>query len=573
VTRSQIRRTWLVLAGLAFLTMVIVGRLFAFQIVQGDEWRGIEQEQVVAEPERGVIYDRNGAVLAANGADYQVAVAPNLVIRPEEVAQALAPILEENRQYLLSQIQSDKVHVVLKSRVSTEVANAIREIPYFDDGGIFVTPMFRRIYPQGSLLSHVLGYVDFDGGGGSGLERYYQSELAGISAAADVNLSPLEPQVSVLARNGADMVLTIDRSVQQLVEEHLAQGLAQYGAPSGSIIVMDPRTGDILAMAALPDFEPYSYFDYAQNEVTTRYLANPVVSAPFEPGSIMKLITMAAALDSGTVTPATTYNDIGVMEHGGLVVYNWDRGAHGTTDMTNLLAKSLNVGAATIAVWMGQTEYYNYLLRFNFGHQTGIDLSAEAPGYLPLPGGPEYTDANLAANSFGQAFTATPLQMITSISALANNGTMMQPRLVREIHYPEREPVLYPPKILSQPIRPETAQQLTNMAINAVQREVYDAHVEGYTVAGKTGTAQIAEGNLGYHPSDVIGAFIGWLPADDPEVIILVKVDRPQYEQWGSTTAAPIFAELVQDLVVLLDIPPDNVRLDTEIWRARQQNE
>jgi cell division protein FtsI/penicillin-binding protein 2 len=558
---------WFIVAFLFFATTIIVGRLFAFQVVQGEEWRFKGERnrlvRVVDKPSRGIIYDRNGAVLASNGFDYQISAAPNLVLEKNEVATALAPILEESRGLILEQLESGKSYVLLSGRVSPAVADAVRALPY---DGLQIDPLPRRIYPHGHLLSHVLGYVDYDGVGLSGLEAYYQVELAGEEASAEVNVSPLTYQPDVIAREGADLVLTIDRTAQYVTEEHLSRALVEHDARSGTIIVMDPRTGAIIALASKPDFDPYDYF-----ETTKELLPNPAVTLQHEPGSVMKLITMAAALDSGTVTPQSTYYDSGILEIGGVTVYNWDRSAPGQTDMTTLLARSLNVGAATLASWMGQETYYTYMERFNFGRRTGVDLSAEAIGQMPLPGGPSWAEASLGTNSFGQSLAVTPLQMVVAASALANEGRLMEPYLVQEIHR-DGQILRHEPTVLSQAVSPQTARELTTMAVAAVSREVYEAQVPGYTVAGKTGTAQIPEGGV-YHPYDVIGSFIGWLPADDPELMIFVKLDRPQRNPWGSLTAAPTFAGLAQELVVLLDIPPDAVRLSNDIMAARSAQE
>lgn len=554
---SQIRRMWSVAIGMALALGVIVLRLFAFQVVQGDEWREvvIEDVAVTDRPERGVIYDHNGSVLAVDEWDYRVGVSPSILTDPEELANSLAPVLQIPRGQLLDLLESPRLYEVLASRVPSETAEAIRGLEYGDE--IQLDPLPRRFYPQGSLMCHVLGFVDFEGAGGAGVEGYYQSELAGEAASATVPISPLREQKTVIAREGADLVLTIDRSVQYTVERHLKEALAEHGAVSGSIIVMDPRTGAILAMAAEPCFSANEFYD-----VEEKLFYNPLVSAVYEPGSVMKLITMAAALDSGAVTPQTTYVDGGAIEVGGHISYNWDRGAHGTVDMTTLLARSLNVGAATIATWMGPTTFYDYFQRFGFGRPMGIDILGEEPGLMPLPGSGEWQESFIATNAYGQALAVTSLQMISAISALANNGYLMQPYVVAEVR-DENGVHRHEPAVLSQAIKPETAAIMTTMAVTAVQQEVQEALVEGYTVAGKTGTAQIAE-PFGYHPTDVIGSFVGWLPADDPEIIVYVKLDRPQSAPWGSMTAAPVFSKLARELVVLLDIPPDAVRFGAQ---------
>lgn len=543
--------------------MLIIGRLVAFQVVQGAHWKQMGEEMqrstVVARPDRGVIYDRNGAVLAGNSADYQIGVSPSLITQEEEMATALAPILQKPRYELLALLQAATPYVLLEGRVSSDVAEALRALPY---EGIQIDPLPRRIYPQGELLCHVLGYVDFGGVGGAGVEGYYQSELGGEAASDTRSISPLTPQRSVIAREGADLVLTIDRSIQYTVEQHLKRAIREYGAQSGTIIVMDPRSGAILAMANHPCFSPYEFYDAPEN-----LLVNPAVSKQYEPGSVMKLVTMAAALDSGTVTPQSTYNDTGTLVVGGHFTHNWDRSAPGTIDMTTLLARSLNVGAATIATWMGPETYYTYMERFGFGRPTGIDLMSEAAGTMYLPGSEFWAESFMATNSYGQGIAVTPLQMISSVSAIANGGRLMQPHVVQEIHSSDRV-FRHEPNVSSQPLSAATAQELNTMAITAVSQEVNSAQVADYTVAGKTGTAEIPENGV-YLSDATIGSFIGWLPADAPEMVVLVKLDRTTASPWGSMTAAPTFAELAEELVVLLNVPPDSVRLEAEIIEVR----
>ncbi len=548
------RRMWIVVCGLLLAVFIIVGRLIDFQIIQGEEWaeRTADEFVVVARPERGIIYDRNGAVLAANGADYQIGASPNLVSNPEELATQLAPILERNRRDLVAQLTSDRPYEMLANRVSPEIGDLVRTLNE-EYGGLQIDPLPRRFYPQGELMCHALGYVDFDGNGGGGIEGYYQPELAGEAASARLNISPFYVQSSVIAREGSDLLLTIDRSLQYMVEQHLQEALVDYAASSGTIIVMNPQTGAILAMASTPCFNPSEFYDTPEEN-----LFNPIVSQQFEPGSIMKLITMAAALDSGTVTPETTYYDSGELWVGGHRTVNWDRAAHGTVDMTTLLSLSLNVGAATLATWMGPDTYYNYMRGFGFGGPLGIDIMSEASGQMPLPGDEYWTESFLSTNAYGQGLAVTSLQMVAAVSALANKGELMQPYLVQEVRSANGT-LTHEPTVMSRPISPLAAQQVSQMAITAVAREVPEAQVPGYTIAGKTGTAEIAENGL-YLDDATIATFIGWLPADDPEVIVFVKLDRPQVSPWGSQTAAPAFAKLAKELVVLLDIPPDNVR-------------
>ncbi len=562
MSNSQKRRLSIVLVAMVVVTLIIVARLVEFQIVHGPEWaeRASDELLVIARPDRGTIYDRNEAVLAANSADYQISVSPRLVTESDKLATALAPILEKPRHEILGILESNQSFAMLEGRVEPEIADLIRTLPY---DGIQIDPLPRRFFPQGDLLCHTLGYVDFEGQGGAGVEAFYQLELAGEAASKTINISPLTQQDSVIAREGADLVLTIDRTIQHAVEQRLASAIQEYQAQSGSILVMDPRTGAILAMASAPCYDPFKFF-----ETDAKSLFSPSYQEQHEPGSVMKLVTMAAALDSGKFTPQSTYYDAGVLEVGGHKTVNWDRSAPGTTDMTTLLARSLNVGAATLSTSLGADLYYDYMQRFGFGRPTNIDLFAEASGQMPLPGDPLWTESMLATNAYGQSIAVTPLQMLTAVSAIANGGVMMQPYVVQEIRT-ENDVIVHEPSILGRPISPEAAQQTTTMAITAVAREVPEAQIDGYTIAGKTGTAQIAENGI-YHPTDTIASFIGWLPADNPEILIYVKLDRPQAAPWGSYTAAPTFARLAEELVVLMDIPPDNIRLQADVLAARQ---
>lgn len=561
MSSSQSRRLLLVAACMGLFALVIIARLFQFQVIDREETavHGTSEFRKIEWPDRGVIYDRNGSVLAANGADFQIGASPNMVTNPQELATVLAPVLDMPVYQLVAKLQAKRPYVLISGRVSPEIAETVRNLPYND--GLQIEPLPRRFYPQDALLSKTIGYVDFEGHGLSGLEGYYERELAGEAASQKYYISPLKIQPDVSAREGADLVLTIDRTLQYTVERHLREAIELYECTQGEIIVINPKTGEILAMASEPGFDPYYFFD-----VDPEMIKNPIVSDQFEPGSVLKLITMAAALDSKTVTPESTYYDSGELFIGGHKTVNWTRLAHGEVNMTTLLAQSLNVGAATLAVWMGTDTYYNYMQRFGFGQQTGIDLMAEANGQMPLPGNPLWEESFLATNAYGQSLAVTPIQMVAALSSLANEGKMMQPFLVKEIHRGNNVQVTKP-VVLSQPVSAETAQQLTAMATNALNTAVPQAQVAGYTVAGKTGTAQIPENGI-YLPDAAIGTFAGWLPSDDPEILVYIKLDRPNV-YWGSESAAPTFAKLATELVVLLDIPPDNIRLQGDVLAAR----
>lgn len=562
------RRLYIIFAILIIAAGLVVSRLIELQVVESEEiekehekiYGGVQELQ----PIRGMILDRNDAVLAVTDYKYRVSASPNQIEDDQvrAVASVLSTILVTRTYNLMpilapdiAEANSTSLYAVVAPRVSSDVAQAIRDA---DLPGIYLEPVPSREYPDGRLLSHVLGWVDLDMNGNSGVEGYYDEELRGKPVT--VSQYPFLHGSWQTARphHGATVVLTIDRTIQLVTEQVLADALKRYNAPSGSIIVMDLRDFGILAMANNPNFDPNDFY-----KEDPENMLNPSISEWFEPGSIHKVLTMAAAIDSGVVTPQTTYQDTGMIEVGGVPIYNWDRAAHGTTDMVTLLAKSLNVGAATLARWMGQQTYYSYAKAFGLVDYTGIDLEAEISGMLKQPGDSIWTESDLGTNSFGQGLAVTPLRELVSISAIAHQGTMMQPHVVAEIRDGDQVSQ-FRPIITGQPISPETARTVTLMMAEAVEKEVTTASVPGYSVAGKTGTAQIAEGGI-YHPTDIIGTFVGFFPVDDPQVIVFVKIDRPQVsqnERWGSTTAAPTFAELAKQLVVLLDIPPDQVRLE-----------
>jgi cell division protein FtsI/penicillin-binding protein 2 len=408
------------------------------------------------------------------------------------------------------------------------------------------------------LAAQVLGFVAYNHDGQQvgyyGVEGFYNDLLAGRAVRGIKNMVPFDVQLDPTPDQGTDLYLTIDRDIQFLVEQTLARAVEEHGAQGGSMVVLDPRTGEVLAMAAWPTFDPNNYVDFPPTNP-----ANPVVSGQFEPGSTFKVLTMAAALDAGRVTPQTPFMDNGSVEVGGIIITNWNGGAWGPVDMQGCMQHSLNVCLAAVATWLGPTDFYNYLGAFGVGRPTGIDLAAETGGRLKRPGDPDWFDSDLGTNSFGQGVAVSPLQLAAAISAVANHGTLMQPHVLDRVQ-DSNNVYETQPQVLGRPLRPETADTLTHMLADSLEAgEGSQALVAGYRIAGKTGTAQIPRPG-GYDPTETIGSFVGWGPVDDPRFIVLVKLDEPSSSIWGSETAAPVFKELVERLVVLLEIPPDTVR-------------
>jgi len=555
------RRLPFVIAGLIIAAFIMVGRLasFQFQLLTPEVVTYLERQRdanyqrtLEIGAARGYIYDRNGEPLAVNTLEYRIGASPNLISNPRLAAQQLAAAIGLSELDVYEQLTSDAVWVNLAPRVSAEVGQRVNALDIY---GVITETIPRRSYPQGTLAAQVVGFVAGDLEGYYGIEGYYQGVLAGAIREREVSNIPFDvTQLDLDQDRGQDIVLTIDRDVQFVVEQELQRAVTETASLRGTILVMNPRDGEILAMASYPSFDPNAFFEVSDAE----QLVNPAISGEWEPGSIFKVLTVAAAIERGTISPQWSYNDQGVYSFGGIEVYNWDRAAYGVVDVRQILVQSLNVGTAQIAVGMGSNDFYNMMDSFGIGRLTGVDMQGEAFGSLSIPGDPDWSESQLATNSFGQGIAVTPIQMISAVSAIANDGLMMQPHVVHSII--EGDSVIpSQPSALGRPISAETADIVTEMMISVV-RDGLDgaASVDGYTVAGKTGTAQVPT-PLGYKPGVSIVSFVGFLPADDPQLIILIKLDEPA-EFWGSRVAAPVFQRVAERLVILLEIPTDDIR-------------
>jgi cell division protein FtsI/penicillin-binding protein 2 len=348
--------------------------------------------------------------------------------------------------------------------------------------------------------------------------------------------------------------LTIDREIQASVEKILDTALASTGAISGTIIVMDPKTGEILGLSSTPRMDLNDY-----TRVTEIFPGetpfNRAISQAYEPGSVAKILTMSAALDNGTVTPGTVYLDTGVIVVGGVPIHDWDGGAWGYQDMTGCLAHSLNVCLAWVSTQMGSDNFYSYMQRFGLGHLTGIDLAGETAGRLKLPGDSDWYPVDLGTNAFGQGVAITPLQMVTAASALANNGQMIYPHVVyaqvQDGHQSNMSP-----QVVGTPIKAETARTITTMLANALESESSGALVPGYSIAGKTGTAQVPV--AGHYDADkTIASFVGFAPANKPRFAMIIKLKAPAASPWASETAAPLWFDLAGAVLHYLNVPPE----------------
>ncbi|MHB8627712.1 MAG: peptidoglycan D,D-transpeptidase FtsI family protein [Aggregatilineales bacterium] len=506
-------------------------------------------------PDRGRIFDRNGELLAGNEMYYDIGVSPNLITDKDGVAQKLASVLGIEQGLVRSALDSDAQYIPLtKAPVGTDLAQQIARL---NIPGVVLDPKPRRIYPQGALAGPVLGFVSGDGIGYVGVEGALNSELTGQTRFANDSPIPFEVNPNEIPQPGDDVYLTIDRSLQYLAETELQSAIQQYKLPGGSLIIMDPRNGEILAMASYPSFDPNAYY-----QVNPDTMRNRAVSDLYEPGSVFKIVTLSSALDSGKVPRNWTYDDHGVLNIGGRNIRDWDGVAHGSTSFDTVLIKSYNIGTSEMAMAMTPDVFYHYLAdKWGVNARTGVDLEGEATGVLHRPGDPIWSDSYLATNSFGQGLQVTPLQMLCYANVIADDGKMMQPHIVlKRVH----NGTVYPaePFVVRTPVSADAAHQIRDIMVQVVAQpggEGHNALVKGYTIAGKTGTAQVYNAAIqNYDPTFNEASFVGFLPADEPRVSILIKLD--QVPNYASQTAAPVFADLVKRLVVLMNIPTDAER-------------
>ena len=545
--------------------MGLVGRLAYLQIVSHghyeveaeDEHLGIEKVL----PPRGDILDRNGYPLALTLDTYDVFI-DRKVWQDTELArrsaESLSPLLNRPAEEILRDLGPEtEGDYLLASSLDYTVGEKIVALGL---PGVKAMSTFKRFYPEGDLASGLLGFLGRDRVGLAGLEADLEQELGGVPGTLyferDSMGNPIpfgyrrleEPQPS------ADVKLTIDRYVQRIVEQQLDSAIKKYGASGGTIIVMNPNTGAIVAMASRPSFK-LSELNLNDESKMDLY-RNRAVSDLYEPGSVMKVVTMATAIDLGLVNPNTTYVDTGVATVPGGTIENWDFSVNGTTTMTQVLQKSLNTGAVWVAEQIGPERFYEYLKRFGFGEQTHVGLGGEAEGNVRTSEDPGWYPVDLATNSFGQGISATPLQMITAVAAIANGGQLIQPHIVQEVISKDAHRSLEPVAI-RRVISEATARTLRGMMAEVVDgNPSHLGRVSGYHVAGKTGTSFISIPG-GYAPDITIASFAGFAPADDPQVIVLVKIDKPQSESLGGLVAAPVFAELAPRVLSYLGIKPD----------------
>jgi len=554
---------------------VIGARLFSLQILEYEEYYALAQGQhqffQKLFPQRGEILmqdffrrEQNKTALsplALNREFKQVfAIPAQISIEDKEsLAEELSLLLNLDKEIILERVSKiGDPYEPLKHKVEKETAQKIEDLGV---EGIAVAPEIWRYYPHGSLACHLLGFVgmkDEKKIGQYGLEGYYEEELKGeigfFTGEKDIwgySIPSLKREFKP-AQDGEDLVLTIDENIQFKVEKELAQMVEKWEGTGGTIIVMDPRTGAIRAMANWPVFDPNNYSQVENIDV----FLNPAISSVYEPGSVMKPITMAAGLDSGNIAPDTTYHDEGQVRIGGYIIRNVDGKSYNQPTMTEVLEKSINTGAVFVQQKIGPEIFQEYISAFGFGEPTGVDLSGEIGGDISnLFTGREI---NLANISFGQGIAVTPLELTRAVAAIANGGKLMRPFVVEKRIKPDGSEIVTKPQVVREVISPKTARQLTRMLVSVVENGFgRPARIPGYDIAGKTGTAQVPDPEKGGYSEETIHTFVGYAPAFNPAFVILVKLDKPKGIRFAADSVSPVFKELARYLFNYLEIPPN----------------
>jgi len=530
----------------SLLYSALIFKLYIVQVENGESWQAKAFEYHVAngllDPVRGSIFftDKNGeAVPVAINKDYPTIYVNTKKIEEDnkgrilEVLSSLGSLTREELSEILNR-PDDPFEPIIKKATDEQIAIVSES----NLSGVEVKYNRSRLYPLGDFASHILGFVSADEsvGGAYGLELSYEDYLNGSKGVLEGD------RVIDSSKAGGDLNLTIDFKIEQEAEKILATLVEKYKAEKGVVMVQNPKTGAIIAMAATPGFDPNSY---SKSEIGS--FLNPAVQSVYEPGSIFKIITMASALDAGKVTPQTTFNDTGSLTLNSKTIKNWDLKAHGTVTMTQVIEKSINTGAAFAERSLGEDLFYSYLVKFGLKEKTGIDLPGEVIGSLsPLE--VDKRGINFATASFGQGISVTPIGLLRAMSAVANRGVMMKPYLNAASE----------PEVVGRVISEKASREVTEMMVSAVNKGEI-AKIKGYNVAGKTGTAQVPDFKLGGYTDDVINTYVGFAPAYDPRFVILIRIDKPEGAPLAGLTVVPAFRELAESILNYYNIPPDNL--------------
>ncbi len=549
--------------------IVLTARTAYVQLVDAEHYRAEANNEHFGQQEvrapRGAILDRNGYPLATtvdafdifvNRADWQ-----NLD-DARKAAAIIAPLINEQPDDLVNIVRTEDKGLYL-AHAGLDFAKGV-PLRDADAPGLRMVQTTKRFYPEGDLASTLLGFVGRDHTGLTGVESDFDAELGGRPGTIYFERDSIGNKLSLGAERvgqkpepGGNIKLTIDRYIQRLVEGELETQVAKTGALGGSIIVMDPKTGALLAIASNPGFK-LSHLDL--NEPDQALFRDRAVTDVYEPGSVFKTLTASMAVDLGLVTPESTYDDIGAAYIGPSTIRNWDYSTNGITSVTQILQKSLNTGATWLSGLVGADAFYTYMRNFGIGEATHVGLGGEPDGLVRTNSDPNWTEVDLATNSFGQGIAATPLQVITAIASLANGGKLMRPFIVQEMDTADG-PRTFEPVVVRQVVSEQTAATVADMMNQVVEGSPgHLAAIKGYHVAGKSGTTTGATLADGAARDGNVASFIGFAPVSDPKVIVLVKLDFKE-DRLGGQISAPVFADLAPSILAYLGVQPDGPQL------------
>ena len=554
-------RIWIVFSVIIFLYGLLVTRLFYWQVIRSGDLRLEAASQyyltLTIPAARGDILASDGKPVVLNQSASLVYAQPRTIKNIPSFSQSISPLLGiEEKDIEESLSQPGRAWVPLAHKVESSRVSALKDLKLT---GLGFEKEPKRMYPESSMAAHLVGFVGSDENGKDqgyfGVEGYYDRELGGkdgmLQLEKDIRGQPILVGQSrrIEPEDGRSLVLWLDRTVERIAEKRLLEGISKYGAKEGSVVVMDPKTGGILGLAAFPSYDPGKFSEFAPDAYK-----NPVVAGTYEPGSTFKVLVMAMGIERNVVTPTTMAQEPGPVRVGEYLIRTWDDKYRGEISMTDVLVYSSNVGMVYVANKLGKDGMLAITRGFGFGDVTGIDLEEEVSADIRKDD--EWKEIDLATASFGQGITVTPIQMVRAVAAIANGGLLVEPRVVKEFRDELGSVVPIKPKKPKPVLSPRAASVMTEMMIAAVDRgEAKWAKPKGYRIAGKTGTAQIPVAGH-YDDKKTIASFVGFAPADEPKFIMLVTLREPTSSPWGSETAAPLFFTIAKDLFSYYGIAP-----------------
>jgi len=562
-------RMKIILVSVFIIFIVIIARVFYIQVIDYKKLNSyasnLWSRNLPIKADRGLIYDRRGVILADNATTTSLVVIPNQIKNKEETTKQLSQILNVSYDAMYKHINKktsiERVHPEGR-RLSYEIADKIKNLKL---DGVYLVKESQRVYPFDTYMAHTLGFVGIDNQGLSGIELTYDNYLTGKDGAikyySDAKGNKLKlSEVYEQPQDGMNITLTINNQIQASLERELSNAVTKYNPDRAIGLVMDPNSGEILAISARPNFSPSNYKNYSIEEINR----NLPVWATYEPGSTFKIITLAASLEEGKVDlQKDTFYDKGSIKVENANLHCWKHGGHGKETFMQVVENSCNPGFVVLGQRLGKNVLFEYIDKFGFGKKTGVDLNGEASGIIFNLD--KVGPVELATTAFGQGVSVTPIQQVTAVSAAINGGTLYKPYIVKSVNEPETNTVVKENKptkvrkVITEETSAKVREALESVVANGSGRTSY---IDGYRVGGKTGTAQKVQDGK-YLSNNYILSFIGFLPADNPQVVVYIAIDNPKGTvQYGGTTVGPISKSVLKDCIKALDIPRPSGGMD-----------